>query len=145
MDQRIVYHLEDGSLAVLIPSLDCGLTIEEIAAKDVPDGVSHQVVKAEAIPTDRLFRNAWALRAKKVVVDVEQAKEIAHGMRRQQRDEQLAPHDAVMAKRIPGVDLEAVEAERQAIRERNAVTQRAIDAAGTVEQLKALVEPTAEG
>jgi len=25
------------------------------------------------------------------------------------------------------------------------VTQRAIDAAGTVEQLKALVEPTAEG
>lgn len=137
MDQRIVYHLEDGSLAVLIPAPDCELTIEEIAAKDVPDGVEHHVVAASEIPGDRLFRGAWALQGKAVAVDVEKARGIAHGIRRQRRLEELAPHDELMAKRIPGVDLEAVEAQRQAIRDRHAALQDAIDAAGTAEELRA--------
>ena len=35
------------------------LTIEEIAAKDVPAGKPYQIVDVADIPSDRTFRNAW--------------------------------------------------------------------------------------
>lgn len=56
---RIIYRTEDNGVAVLIPAIDSGLTIEEIAAKDVPPGVPYKIVDASTIPTDRTFRNAW--------------------------------------------------------------------------------------
>ncbi len=58
MNQRIIYPNDDGGVAVIIPA-DCGLTIEEIAAKDVPAGKSFKIVDVADIPTDRTFRNAW--------------------------------------------------------------------------------------
>lgn len=57
MNQRIIYPTDDG-VAIIIPA-DCGLTIEEIAAKDVPAGKPYKIVDATDIPTDRTFRNAW--------------------------------------------------------------------------------------
>lgn len=55
------HHLPDpeGGVAILIPAPDCGLTIEQIAAKDVPPGVPFRIVDASDIPSDRTFRNAW--------------------------------------------------------------------------------------
>ena len=58
MDKRIVYTADDGTLAIIVPA-DCGLTIEEIAAKDVPAGKEYHIVNASDIPSDRTFRNAW--------------------------------------------------------------------------------------
>ena len=58
MNQRIIYQTDDGGVAVIIPA-DCGLTIEEIAAKDVPEGKPYKIVDVSDIPTDRTFRNAW--------------------------------------------------------------------------------------
>jgi hypothetical protein len=58
MNQRIIYPTDEGGVAVIIPA-DCGLTIEEIAAKDVPAGKTFQIVDASEIPTDRTFRAAW--------------------------------------------------------------------------------------
>jgi hypothetical protein len=58
MNERIIYPTDDGGVAVIIPA-DCGLTIEEIAAKDVPEGKPYQIVDVADIPTDRTFRNAW--------------------------------------------------------------------------------------
>lgn len=58
MNSRIIYPTDDGGVAIIIPS-DCGLTIEQIAAKDVPTGKTYKIVDASAIPTDRTFRNAW--------------------------------------------------------------------------------------
>ena len=57
MNQRIIYPTDDG-VAIIIPA-DCGLTIEELAAKDVPEGKSYKIVDVADIPTDRTFRNAW--------------------------------------------------------------------------------------
>lgn len=57
MNQRIIYPTDDG-VAVIVPS-DCGLTIEEIAAKDVPAGVPYKIVDVSEIPEDRTFRGAW--------------------------------------------------------------------------------------
>ena len=57
MNQRIIYPTDDG-VAIIIPA-DCGLTIEEIAAKDVPVGKPYKIINAEDQPSDRTFRNAW--------------------------------------------------------------------------------------
>jgi len=58
MDKRIVYKNDDGTISIIVPA-DCGLTIEEIAAKDVPEGKEYHIVDVSEIPTDRTFRNAW--------------------------------------------------------------------------------------
>lgn len=59
MNQRVIYPTPDGGVAILVPIADCGLTLEEIIAKDVPPGVPYKIVDAADIPTDRTFRNAW--------------------------------------------------------------------------------------
>lgn len=58
MNSRIIYPTDDGGVAVIVPA-DCGLTIEEIAAKDVPVGKPYKIVDVSDIPSDRTFRNAW--------------------------------------------------------------------------------------
>jgi hypothetical protein len=57
MNQRIIYPTDEG-VAIIVPA-DCGLTIEEIAAKDVPAGKPYQIVDVSEIPSDRTFRGAW--------------------------------------------------------------------------------------
>lgn len=59
MNKRILYPTDDGGVAILVPAPDCGLTIEEIAAKDVPEGKPFKIVDAADVPTDRTFRAAW--------------------------------------------------------------------------------------
>ena len=56
---RIIHPTPEGGVAIIIPAPDCGLTIEQIAAKDVPAGVPYSIVDASDIPSDRTFRNAW--------------------------------------------------------------------------------------
>ena len=60
MNQRIIYPNDDGGVSIIIPAAECGLTIEEIAAKDVPAGKPYKIVDVADIPSDRLFRNAWS-------------------------------------------------------------------------------------
>lgn len=57
MTKRIIYPTNDG-MAVIIPC-DCGLTIEEIAKKDVPTGIKYRIVDANDIPSDRTLRDMW--------------------------------------------------------------------------------------
>jgi hypothetical protein len=72
-----------------------------------------------------------------ITVNIDKAKSIAHDMRRQARATEFAPHDEVIAKRIPGVAEAEAEAARQAIRDKYAVMQNVIDAASSTEELKA--------
>jgi len=59
-NKRIIYQNDTGGVAVLIPA-DCGLTIEQIAAKDVPTGKPYKIVDASEIPTDRQWRDEWTV------------------------------------------------------------------------------------
>lgn len=59
MPQRIIYKNTDGGVSVIIPAHDCGLTVEEIAAKDVPTGLAYKIVDVSEIPTDRTARAMW--------------------------------------------------------------------------------------
>ena len=58
MNKRIIYATDDGGVAIIVPA-DCGLTIEQIAAKDVPAGKAYKIVDVSEIPSDRTFRGAW--------------------------------------------------------------------------------------
>lgn len=70
-----------------------------------------------------------------ITVNIDKAKLIAHEARRTERSAEFEPLDAVIAKQIPGTNVAQVEAARQAIRDKYAVKQTAIDAAQTVELL----------
>jgi hypothetical protein len=61
MNQRIIYNQDNGVVAVIIPSPEAleTMTIEEIAAKDVPAGKPFKIVDVADIPSDRVFRSAW--------------------------------------------------------------------------------------
>lgn len=59
MSQRIIYPTDNGGVAVIIPAAECGLSIEAIAAKDVPAGKPFKIIAVSDIPEDRTFRNAW--------------------------------------------------------------------------------------
>lgn len=62
-NKRVVFQNDDGGVSVLIPC-DCGLTIEEIAEKDVPTGKPYKIVDALDIPKDRSQREAWTVDAR---------------------------------------------------------------------------------
>lgn len=61
MTQRIIYQTDEGGVAVIIPAPEAlqTMTIEQIAAKDVPAGKPFKIVNTSDIPEDRTFRNAW--------------------------------------------------------------------------------------
>ena len=59
MQQRIIFPRGDGGISIIIPVASCGLSIEQIARKDVPQGMPYKIVDAATIPEDRTFREAW--------------------------------------------------------------------------------------
>ena len=59
MNQRIIYPNDEGGVSIIVPSPNCGLTIEQIAAKDLPAGKPYQIIDVADIPSDRTFRSAW--------------------------------------------------------------------------------------
>lgn len=135
MNNRIIYPTPDGGVAVIIPA-DCGLTIEQIAAKDVPPDTPYSIVNAEDIPTDRTFRDAWEKQGSAVGHNLVKCKNIAHDKRRAARAVELTPLDVEAT--IPAKAAQA-EAKRQTIRDKYGAVQTGIDAASTVAELKSIV------
>lgn len=62
MSLRIVYQLSDEPVASLTPC-ECGLSIQQIAVKDVPQGAPFWIVDESIIPLEPLDRLAWHLSA----------------------------------------------------------------------------------
>jgi hypothetical protein len=61
MTKRIIYPTDNGGVAIIAPSPEAleTMTIEEIAAKDVPAGKPFKIIDAADVPSDRTFRSAW--------------------------------------------------------------------------------------
>jgi hypothetical protein len=59
--KRIIYKNPDNTVSIIVPSPNALqiMSIEEIAAKDVPQGKEYHIVDVSDIPEDRTFRNAW--------------------------------------------------------------------------------------
>ena len=58
-DYRLIYENDDGGISIVSPADNCGLTLEQIKAKDCPSDRTVYTVDKSEIPTDRSFRNAW--------------------------------------------------------------------------------------
>lgn len=65
MTRRIVYQIPGEPVASMTPC-ECGLTIEQIGVKDVPDGVSFWIVDESIIPLDPDERLEWKLPAEQL-------------------------------------------------------------------------------
>ncbi len=142
-EKRIVFTRSDGGVSVIIPAP--GFTIEQCLENpsvraDVDAAASPvSIVDVEALPRDRLFREAWKQDDGGGCVECpDKSRVIAHEIRRSAREVKFAPHDEVIAKQIPGKTQEA-EAQRQAIREADAIVQTEIDACKDVVELRAKV------
>ena len=71
-----------------------------------------------------------------ITINLTKAKSIAHDVRRAERAKEFAPLDVKAT--IPS-EAEAAEAARQSVRDKYAEMQTAIDAATTVDEIKAVM------
>ena len=77
MSQNFIYQNTNGGISVGTPTDQAlqTLTIEQIAAKDVPVGTQWYVVDSASLPVDTAFFNSWVFStAPEVVVDLDKAK-----------------------------------------------------------------------
>ena len=128
---------ETGGVVVVHPT--GAVPLNEVIARDVPEGVTYDVLDSSELPADRVFRDAWRKNGSQVTEELQASKEVCHNHRRVKRAQEFEPHDNVIMKQIPGVDLTAAEAARQEIRTKHDQLQVDIDAAQSPEELKALL------
>ena len=132
MNSRIIYTTDEGTLAILIPTDECGLSIEEIAAKDVPEGKEYKIVDVSELSSDRTFRNAWVLDTE-ITVDILKAKVITKNKLREQRKPLLEAQDILfMQAQESGSDTSDIVTEKQRLRD---ITNQ-VDSMTTVDELK---------
>jgi len=132
---KIIYSNSNGIACIITPTGDVNDAI-----KDVPSGVSYEIVENNKIPTDRTFRNAWVKGSGVVTEDVTKAKVIAHTTRRNKREVEFKPHDDIISKQIPGQSASDAETARAAIRTKYATMQTNIDNATTISKIKEALE-----
>jgi len=65
MNKRIIYKIDDGGVAVIIPTAEglarAGGDILKIGIKDVPAGKKFAVIDVSELPANREERNAWVV------------------------------------------------------------------------------------
>ena len=92
---RIIYTNSDGTVSIITPAGDVNDAI-----KDVPSGLSYEIVEDSVIPTDRSFRNAWKQNSKTIETDMTKAKEIHKDKIRIARAPKLAELDIEFQKAL---------------------------------------------
>ena len=143
MDERIIYTKKGGSVSVVIPSPGYKGKMDDLAKKVINDASDdYEIVNVSEIPADRMFRNAWKRgeQGNKIGVDMDKAKNIFHNHRRIARDIEMKPHDDIIAKNIPGANIDQAEKERVKIRNKYEKIQADIDSCTTPESLKGVVK-----
>ena len=141
MSKQIIIFEDASGLCVLYPILECGLSVEEIAKKDAPEGLPYNIIEASTLPDTFKFRSAWRALPELagVKVDLETARLVAQQLRRLKRQMDLEPLDAQVNYSIGNPEkLAELEEQREAIRIANAALQISIDAATTTTELDEL-------
>tara|TARA_B100000674_G_scaffold22938_1_gene16050 strand:+ start:583 stop:1014 length:432 start_codon:yes stop_codon:yes gene_type:complete len=133
---KIIYTNSDGTVAVIHPTGDVNDAI-----KDVPSGLSYEIVEDSAIPTDRSFRNAWKQNNKTIETDMTKAKEIHKAKIREARVDKLAALDIEYQRATEtSADTSAIVAKKQALRDAPAAS--GISTASSEADLKAQWDTT---
>lgn len=140
---RIIYQNAEGGCSVVIPAPDCPFSMEALAAKVVPAGVTVSIVSKESVPSDRTYRNAWVADVvnAKVDHDMVKAREIHKNHMRKARTPLMADLDTQYMRADElgpsGAAQKAqITAQKNALRDVTA--DPGIEAAQTPEDLKAV-------
>jgi len=132
MTQVIIFTNDKGNVSVCTPTGE--LSIEEVQAKDTPEGSI--IVDHDDLPNEHNdFFNAWRLVDGKVSVNLAAAKEITKTRLRTEREPLLAAQDVLyMRATESNQDTTAIVAEQQRLRDIKTLA----DAATSLDELKAL-------
>ena len=57
----VIFKDDDGGVSVLFPATSCGLTVDQIALKDVPFGKPYKIIDAAELPEKLSTQAAWAI------------------------------------------------------------------------------------
>ena len=136
MDKRIIYLNDEGTVSIIVPSSNSGLTIEEIAEKDVPTGKTYKIVNSSDISSDRAFRNAWVLDTNNdVEINITKAKDIWKDKIRVSRKPALEKLDVDFLKaQEQGSDTTSIVADKNTLRD----LPSQVDTATTTDEIKAV-------
>ena len=131
---RILYTNDEGGVSVVVPVPSWTGTMEELAAKVVPENEPYKIVEDSVVPTDRTFRGAWENYAA-ITVSLAKAKEITKARLREERKPLLEAQDVLFMKaQESSSDTSAIVTEKQRLRD---ITASA-DSASTLDELKGL-------
>ena len=133
---RIIYTNSDGTVSIITPAGDVNDAI-----KDVPSGLSYEIVEDSAIPTDRSFRNAWKQNSKTIETDITKAREIHKTNIRTAREPKLAELDIEFQRALEtSADTSTIVAKKQTLRD--APSASGISTAASEADLKAQWDTT---
>ena len=133
---KIIYTNSDGTVSIITPAGDVNDAI-----KDVPSGLSYEIVEDSVIPTDRSFRNAWKQNSKTIETDMTKAKEIHKDKIRIARTPKLAELDIEFQKALEtSSSTTDIIAKKQALRDAPAAS--GISTAASEADLKAQWDTT---
>lgn len=117
MSQVVIFRQSNNRIAVLTPVLDSGLTIQEIAAKDVPSGSDYQIVNKSDLPTDSTFYDSWEY-SMPVSMNVPAAHEIQKNKWRRAREPILKRLDVEFMRALElGQSTTEIAAKKQTLRD----------------------------
>lgn len=136
----IAISFTDGRPVALMHVVDKSASKDDIEATIVKagfgDNAGWREVKVDDIPTDRTFRNAWIDQGTKIDIEIQQARLVAHGIRRKMREAEMVPLDQQIVIKINDpTEVASTEARRQELRDKYAVMQVSIDGAQTAGEL----------
>ena len=140
---KIIFDYE-GNISEMTPSSEALqiMTIEQIAEKDLPVGVStYSIVEDSVVPTDRSFRNSWVgvgigTTGGTITEDMSKAKELHKtNIRRARADKFTALDIEYQRATETSADTSAIVAKKQALRDAPAAS--GIATASNTTELKA--------
>lgn len=143
MGKRIVYENDAGGISIIVPAPKAleRMTIENIAAKDVPPGKVYHIVDVEDIPVDRSYRNAWRhAGGGKLKLDLAAAKSVMLDRVRERRNAKLDQLDKDQARandQGKADELVEIKARKQTLRDLPAAlaAQAAVITGDDIEQV----------
>ena len=137
MSKVIIYNQKNGVMAVCVPALNSGLTVEQVAEKDCPTGAKI-IDKTDLDILDNDFRNAWSCdEDMNPTINMSKAKDVWRDKIRRARIPKLEELDIQFMKaQEAGDDTSAIVTTKNKLRDFPAKPE--IESATTVEELKAI-------
>jgi hypothetical protein len=109
MENKVIIYCHDNKhIAICTPCLNCGLSIEQIAVKDIPKNCSYKICNSNCIPKDATFFNAWIYDNKleiPITIDVNEAHNIWKNEWRRMREPLLKKLDVEWMRALENGDV----------------------------------------